>query len=246
MESLQLLKILGTEYTQEFVLNLHDLAFVCDLVEIFDIDQDIFYQVGLHLRRVLCIHDLVSYRRHLMVKGIDGICSLAQTFCHMLWHIPFVFVLKGMLDGCPEVHRHSPDLDLCLKFLRSLDRIYGIVNDKMITSVSALFDMFQIIFLTLYSHIASFLDQGSDRLNIFFKLADDTHTCDVFQFFFHFLHWNMFALHFLKDAAYALDSAFHLFDRAVNIVFFTFLNNVIEFDFQLSHSQFIRAQNASP
>ena len=73
-----------------------------------------------------------------------------------------------------------------------------------------------------------------------------TNTGNILQFFFHSLHRNMLALHFLKNTAHALNPALHLLNRAVNIILFTFINNVIEFHFQLSHSQFIRAQNASP
>ena len=116
----------------------------------------------------------------------------------------------------------------------------------MVASITALFNMFQIILLTLYYHIASFLDYRSDRLYILFKLANNTDTCYIFQFFLHFFHRNMFTLHFLKDTAHTFNSAFNLFDRAVNIILFAFLDNVGEFNFQLSHSQFIRAQNASP
>ena len=116
----------------------------------------------------------------------------------------------------------------------------------MITSVSTLLNMFQIILLALYSHIASFLNHRSNRLYILFKLADNTNTCDILQFLFHLLHRNMLALHFLKDTAYTLNSALYLLDRTVNIVLFTLIDNVIKFHFQLSYSQFIRAQNASP
>ena len=116
----------------------------------------------------------------------------------------------------------------------------------MITSVTTLFNMLQIILLTLYNHIASLLNQGSNRLYILLKLADNPNTGNILQFFFHSLHRNMLALHFLKNTAHALNPALHLLNRAVNIILFTFINNVIEFHFQLSHSQFIRAQNASP
>ena len=78
--------------------------------------------------------------------------------------------------------------------------------------------MLQIILLTLYNHIASLLDQGSNRLYILLKLADNTNTGNILQFFFHSLHRNMLALHFLKNTAHALNPALHLLNRAVNII----------------------------
>ena len=181
-----------------------------------------------------------------MIKSINGICRLTQTFCHMLRHIPFILILQRMLNRRPEIHGHCTNLYLCLQLLWSLDRIHCIINNQMIASVTTLLNMFQIILLTLYNHIASLLDQRSNCLYILFKLTDNTDTRNILQFLFHSLHRNMLALHFLKNAAHTLNSALNLLDRAVNIVLFTFIDNVVEFHFQLSHSQFIRAQNASP
>ena len=63
VEPLQLLKIFCFKYSQELILNLHNLTFICDLVQVFDINEDIFHQVRLHLGRVLCIHDLPGFGR---------------------------------------------------------------------------------------------------------------------------------------------------------------------------------------
>ena len=50
VESLQLPEILGLEYPQEFILNLTDFAFTGNPVKIFNITENVFYQIGLHLR----------------------------------------------------------------------------------------------------------------------------------------------------------------------------------------------------
>ena len=61
----------------------------------------------------------------------------------MLRHIPFVFILQGMLNRRPEVHSHCTDLYLRLQLLWPFDRIHCIINNQMITSVTTLFNMLQ-------------------------------------------------------------------------------------------------------
>ena len=72
------------------------------------------------------------------------------------------------------------------------------------TACLTLFDMLEIIFLTLDRHIGTLLDHGCYCINIFFKLTDNTDSRDILQFFFHMFHKNVFALHFFQDARHTL------------------------------------------
>jgi len=49
VEPLQLLKIFCFKYSQELILNLHNLPLICNLVQIFNVDQNILHQIRLHL-----------------------------------------------------------------------------------------------------------------------------------------------------------------------------------------------------
>ena len=50
VETLQLLQILGTEHSQELILNLHDFPLISNLIQVLNIDQNILHQIGLQLR----------------------------------------------------------------------------------------------------------------------------------------------------------------------------------------------------
>ena len=111
----------------------------------------------------------------------------------------------------------------------------------MIAPVSTLFNMLQIILLTLYGHIAALLDQRGYCLNILLKLTDNTHTGNILNFLFHAFHGNLLTLHFLQNTADTLHPALNLLNGTVDIIFLAFINNMVKFHFQLSHSQLIRA-----
>lgn len=103
---------------------------------------NILHQIRLHLWRILCIHNLI-HRRHLMVKSINGICCLAQTFCHMLRHIPFIFILQECSIVAQKFAAIADYLSLRLQLLWPFDRIHCIINNQMITSVTTLFTCFR-------------------------------------------------------------------------------------------------------
>ena len=127
-------------------------------------------------------------------------------------HVAFIFILKRMLNGSPEIHCHRTDLNFHLKSLGAVDRLYYIVKDHVITPITALFNMSQIVLLTFYFHICSSSDDCSDCINIFFKLTDDPDTCKVFHLGFHLFNRNMFALHFLQNTGYTFYSSTDLFN----------------------------------
>ena len=103
------------ENPKEFGLDLDHFSLAGYAVKILYIIENILHKVGLHLGRILCIHDLITHRGHLLVQKDNGVCRIGQALCNMGRHVPFVLVLKGMLDGGPEVHCHGADLNLRLK-----------------------------------------------------------------------------------------------------------------------------------
>ena len=156
-------------------------------------------------------------------------------------HLTFIFILERVLDRRPEIHRHGTDLDLRLNLFRPVYGFYCIINDQVIASVTTLFDMLEIIFLTLDRHIGTLLDHGCYCINIFFKLADNTDSRDILQFFFHMFHKNVFALHFFQDARHTLDTSADLFDRRIEVILLVFVYNMLKLDHQFSDRQFIGA-----
>ena len=111
----------------------------------------------------------------------------------------------------------------------------------MITSVSALFDVFEVIFFTFYHHIAAVSDHRGNSINIFLELTYDTDSGDVFYFFFHFIHRDMLALHFFQNAGYTFHSSAYLLNRGIQIIFSMFADNVFKFDNQFPGCQFVGA-----
>ena len=157
----------------------------------------------------------------------------------MKGHFSFVFILKRVFDRCPEIHCHSPDLDLCLNPPGTIDSFHCIINDQMIASVSALLNVLQIILFAFYCHIAAFLDHSRDSVNVFFKLADDPDPRNIFHFFLHTLYGDLLPLHLLKDAGHTFYSSPHLFNRRIEIVLFMLLDNMLELHRQLPYSKLI-------
>ena len=174
-----------------------------------------------------------------MIQCNDSVGCIAESFCYMQRHFTFVLVLQRMFNRCPEIHCHSTNLDFCLKSLRTADRIYSIINNQMITSVSALFDVFEVIFFTFYHHIAAVSDHRGNSINIFFELTYDTDSGDVFYFFFHFIHRDMLALHFFQNAWKTFYTTADLLYRRIQVVLLMFIYNMFKFYHQFSDGKLI-------
>ena len=156
-------------------------------------------------------------------------------------HFPLIFVLKRMLNGCPEVHCHSTDLDFRLNGFGSLNGFHRIINDQMIASVTALFNMLQIVFFTFYLHVTALLDQSCHCVNILFKLTDDADSRNVLHFLFHPFHGDMLALHFFQNTGNTFYTPANLLNRRIKIIFFMLLYHMLELYCQLSDSKLVRA-----
>ena len=144
-----------------------------------------------------------------------------------------------MFDRSPEVHSHCANLNFGLKAFGAIDRIYSIINDQMITPVTTLLDMFQIVFFTFDGHITAATDNRGYGINIFFKLTDDADTGNVFDLFFHLFHGNMFALHFFQDTWKTLDTSTDLFNRRIQVILLVFIYNMFKLYHQFFDSKFI-------
>ena len=109
----------------------------------------------------------------------------------------------------------------------------------MITPVTTLLDMFQIVFFTFDGHITAATDNRGYGINIFFKLTDDADTGNVFNLFFHLFHGDMFALHFLQDTWKTLDTPTDLFNRGIQVILLVFIYNMFKLYHQFFDSKFI-------
>ena len=89
-------------------------------VETLNGPKKIHHQITLHQRRILCIHNFISHRRHLTVQCNNRLCRIGKPFFDIWWNICLIFILQRMLDGCPEIHCHRSYLNLCLDLFRTI------------------------------------------------------------------------------------------------------------------------------
>ena len=109
----------------------------------------------------------------------------------------------------------------------------------MITPVTALLDMLQIVFFTFDGHITAATDNRGYGINIFFKLTDDADTGNVFNLFFHLFHGDMLALHFFQNAWKAFYTAADLLYRRIQVILLMFIYNMFKLYHQFFDSKFI-------
>ena len=181
-----------------------------------------------------------------MIQRNDRIGCFTKTFCYMRRHITFVFILKGMFDRCPEIHCHGTDLYFYLKPFRPMNSLHCIIKNHVITPVTALLDMRQIVLFTFDFHICSFSDDRSNGIDIFFKLTYDPYSCQIFHFCFQLFDRDIFTLHFLQDTGNTFYSSTDLFNGRISIIFVILFYHMFKLDCQFFDRQLVRAQNTSP
>ena len=151
-----------------------------------------------------------------------------------------------MFNRRPEIHRHRPDLDLCLDLLWSIQRLHVIINDQMVTAIAALFLVCNIIFDTFDFHVRTTGDQIRNSLDIFHKLTDDPDAGDIFYLFFHFLKRNFLSFHFFQNTGNAFYTPCDLFDGRIQSPFPVLQTQMLELFHQFCHCLFVGTEYFTP
>ena len=102
----------------------------------------------------------------------------------------------------------------------------------MIAAVTTFFAVRNVILFLFDDHIAAFADDLHYLLDILYKLADNTDSCNILNLFLQLLHRHVFTLTFLENTGYLFDTSADLHDRAIQSCIVMFLDHMFKFDRQ--------------
>ena len=96
-------------------------------------------------------------------------------------------VAELMLQGCPKVHTICADLNFHTHRCFSFGEKYRYLHDHMITPISIIFRIFDVILDFYYFNIILLSNKVCNRVNIIDKCTDYTHAGNIVQLFLYVL-----------------------------------------------------------
>ena len=151
----------------------------------------------------------------------------------MLRRISLKFVMDLVLQTGPEIHCHSPDLDLHLRVHGPVRQINRHGHNHMVTFVAACLGKCDVIFHRNHPDIPLFADHIRNSVNIGSKWTDNPYPRYVIDVFYHVVNGGLtsIALQFFYNAFRRLDSGLDVLNGII-------LMHMLELVIQYLHSCF--------
>ncbi len=125
------------------------------------------------------------------IKTPESIVKKLKRNGYMLRRCTLKFVMNLMLQACPEIHSHSPDLNLHRSIHRTVRQIYRHRHYHMIALIPAGFGKGDIILHRNHLYVPLFRNHIGNLINVRGKRTNDANTCNIIYVFYHVINCRL-------------------------------------------------------
>ncbi|MNN29720.1 hypothetical protein D3C81_1433370 [compost metagenome] len=207
-------------------------------------------QLSSHIRvlleRLLCFQNFLTDAGHFTIQDRRGLRRCLQAHPHFIRQAFTVFIVQGMFNRCPEIHRQGADLNFGKYNLLSQSGLHRIFNNHMEAAVAAFLIICDVIFFIQHFKVFTGTDIFRHSADIFNELAHNPYAGDIFNARFQILHFHTKALSLLQYAGQPFYTSGYELNRRVFFSFLKLRAHCFEFNLEFFHSLFIWKQKSSP